>query len=115
MEYRQPLGPWSLENCVGYLTRFPKIDGVFAVNDPEAIGSDLAAKQLRRSGIVIASVDGSPDIESALETDTSIYASASQDPYAMAQNTIEVGYEIRNGKKSGNDVILLEPPTLVTR
>lgn len=98
----------------GYLTRFPKIDGLFAVNDPEAIGSDLAAKQLHRSGIVIASVDGAPDIEGALKSETSVFASASQDPYAMAQKAVEIGNEIRNGRKSGNDVILLEP-TLVTR
>ena len=31
----------------GYLTRFPKIDAVFAINDPQAIGADLAAKQLQ--------------------------------------------------------------------
>ena len=37
----------------GYLTRFPEIDGVFAINDPQAVGSDLAAKQLQRKGIVI--------------------------------------------------------------
>ncbi|MFP4906250.1 substrate-binding domain-containing protein, partial [Paraburkholderia sp. BR14261] len=52
----------------GYLTRFPKIAGVFAINDPQAIGSDLAAKQLHRSNIVITSVDGAPDIETALKT-----------------------------------------------
>ncbi|MCF5239770.1 substrate-binding domain-containing protein, partial [Pseudomonas sp. PA-5-4G] len=69
----------------GYLTRFPKIDGLFAINDPQAIGSDLAAKQLKRSGIIITSVDGAPDIENALKTDTQIQASASQDPWAMAQ------------------------------
>ncbi|MCF5668182.1 substrate-binding domain-containing protein, partial [Pseudomonas marginalis] len=60
----------------GYLTRFPKIDGLFAINDPQAIGSDLAAKQLKRSGIIITSVDGAPDIENALKTDTQIQASA---------------------------------------
>ena len=29
----------------GYLTRFPKIDAIFAINDPQAIGTDLAARQ----------------------------------------------------------------------
>ena len=51
----------------GYLTRFAKIDGLFAINDPQAIGSDLAAKQLKRGGIIITSVDGAPDIEHALK------------------------------------------------
>ena len=69
----------------GYLTRFPDIDGVFTINDPQAIGSDLAAKQLNRSGIVITSVDGAPDIVAALKGPTQVQASASQDPYGMAQ------------------------------
>ena len=33
----------------GHLTRFAEIDAVFTINDPQAIGSDLAAKQLGRS------------------------------------------------------------------
>ena len=47
----------------GHLTRFPEIDAVFTINDPQAIGSDLAAKQLGRSEMIITSVDGAPDIE----------------------------------------------------
>ena len=46
----------------GYLTRFPSVEGVFAINDPQAIGTDLAAKQFGRHDIVITSVDGAPDI-----------------------------------------------------
>ena len=51
----------------GYLTRFTKIDAIFAINDPQAIGTDLAARQQNRSGIIITSVDGAPDIEAALK------------------------------------------------
>ncbi|HEY4803658.1 MAG TPA: ABC transporter substrate-binding protein [Paraburkholderia sp.] len=98
----------------GYLTRFPKLDGVFAINDPQAIGSDLAAKQLHRSNIVITSVDGAPDIETALKTDTMVQASASQDPWKMAQTAVQVGYEIMNGKKPANPMIEMTPQ-LVTR
>jgi len=42
----------------GHLTRFPDLAGVFTINDPQAIGSDLAMKQLNRKNIVITSVDG---------------------------------------------------------
>ncbi|SAL03621.1 periplasmic binding protein/LacI transcriptional regulator [Caballeronia calidae] len=98
----------------GYLTRFPKLDGVFAINDPQAIGTDLAAKQLHRNNIVITSVDGAPDIETALKTDTMVQASASQDPWTMAQQAVGVGHDIMNGKKPANPTILL-PSTLVTR
>jgi ribose transport system substrate-binding protein len=98
----------------GYLTRFPKVDAVFAINDPQAVGSDLAAKQLHRKDFIITSVDGAPDIETALKSDTLVQASASQDPWAMAQNAVTVGYDIMNGKKPANPVMLM-PSTLVTR
>ncbi|NPT53783.1 ABC transporter substrate-binding protein [Paraburkholderia elongata] len=98
----------------GYLTRFPKLDAVFTINDPQAVGSDLAAKQLHRKDIVITSVDGAPDIESALKSDTLVQASASQDPWAMAQTAVSVGYSIMNGQKPANPVIQMAP-TLVTR
>ncbi|CAI2797336.1 MULTISPECIES: ABC transporter substrate-binding protein [Pseudomonas] len=98
----------------GYLTRFPKIDGLFAINDPQAIGSDLAAKQLKRSGIIITSVDGAPDIENALKTDTQIQASASQDPWAMAQTAVNVGNDILNDKAPAEAITLLTPK-LITR
>jgi ribose transport system substrate-binding protein len=98
----------------GHLTRFPQIAGVFTINDPQAIGSDLAAKQLGRNEFVITSVDGAPDIESALKREGLIIASASQDPYAMAQQAVQVGYDIMNGKKPADPMILM-PSALITR
>lgn len=97
-----------------HLTRYPKIDAVFAINDPQAIGTDLAAKQLNRKNIIITAVDGAPDIEAALKADTQIYASSSQDPYAMARLAVEIGYGILNGKKPAKTEILMDSK-LVTR
>jgi ribose transport system substrate-binding protein len=97
-----------------HLTRFPKIDAVFAINDPQAIGADLAARQLNRKNIVITSVDGAPDIETALKSDTQVQASASQDPYMIAQKAVEIGHDIMNGKKPAQPMTLL-PSTLITR
>jgi len=90
------------------------VDAVFAINDPQAIGADLAAKQLNRKNIVITSVDGAPDIETALKSDTQVQASASQDPYMIAQKAVEIGHEILNGKKPEATMTLL-PSTLITR
>ncbi len=98
----------------GYLTRFPSIQGLFAINDPQAIGSDLAARQLNRTGIVITSVDGAPDIVAALKGQGQIQASASQDPYAMGKLAVETGAGIMNGKKPENPMILM-PSRLITR
>jgi ribose transport system substrate-binding protein len=98
----------------GYLTRFQDLKGVFTINDPQAVGSDLAAKQLGRQGIVITSVDGAPDIETALKGNTLVQASASQDPCTMGQQAVQIGYDILNGKKPADPVVLM-PSTLITR
>lgn len=97
-----------------YLTRFPKVDAVFTINDPQAVGADLAARQLNRRGILIASVDGAPDIEAALKANTLVQASASQDPWAIARTAVEIGVGLMNGKPPASRTVLL-PSTLVTR
>ena len=50
----------------GLLTRFSDLDAVFGANDPMALGAQLAAKQLKRTNIIITGVDGAPDTEKAL-------------------------------------------------
>ncbi|MDO9597544.1 MAG: ABC transporter substrate-binding protein [Azoarcus sp.] len=99
---------------LGHLTRFQKVDAVFTINDPQAIGSDLAARQLKRSGIIIASVDGAPDIEGAIKSNTSVEASASQDPWLMAQKAVEIGHGILNGTRPESPMVLI-PSELITR
>jgi len=100
----------------GYLTRFPKIDAIFTINDPQAIGTALAAKQANRNEFFITSVDGSPDIESALKDPgfEMIKASASQDFYAIPKVSALTGIDLVNGKKPEKPLILI-PSTLVTR
>jgi ribose transport system substrate-binding protein len=104
----------GLEVMIGLLTAFPEIDAVFTINDPQAVGADLAAKQLGRTDLFITSVDGAPEIEQALKSETLIEASAAQDPYAMAQRAVEVGYEIIQGNEPEEDTILI-PAELITR
>ncbi|ABM04513.1 monosaccharide ABC transporter substrate-binding protein, CUT2 family [Psychromonas ingrahamii 37] len=101
---------------LGHLTRFSEIDAVFAINDPQAIGADLAAKQLKRDNIIITSVDGAPGIVAALKNPDSpmIQASGSQNPFVMASKAVELGYQIMNGEVPEESVILL-PSELVTR
>ncbi|GLC92941.1 sugar ABC transporter substrate-binding protein [Cupriavidus sp. TA19] len=97
-----------------YLTRFPKVDAVFTINDPQAVGADLAARQLNRRDILIASVDGAPDIEAALKADTLVQASASQDPWAIARTAVRLGVGMMNGQRPAAPTVML-PSTLVTR
>ena len=105
----------GLQVMQGLLTRFQHLDGVFAINDPSAIGCDLAAKQLHRTELKIASVDGSPDIEASLKQPGSlIISSSSQDPYTMAQKAVQLGSDTLNGHKPAEAIVLL-PPELITR
>jgi ribose transport system substrate-binding protein len=97
------------------LTAFPKIDAVFAINDPTAIGCDLAAKQAQRKEFFIVGVDGAPDIVPALkDKDSLIAASAAQDPFAMAGKAVEIGNDVLNGKKPDQPLTLI-PVDLITK
>ncbi len=97
------------------LTRFPHIDAVFGANDPTAIGADLAAKQRGRQEMIIAGVDGSPDMIAALkQPDSRIVASASQDPYGMAYQATELAIGIMQGKTVLQPITLLDTQ-LVTK
>jgi ribose transport system substrate-binding protein len=97
------------------LTAFPKIDAVFAINDPTAIGCDLAAKQAQRKDFFIVGVDGAPDVVPSLkDPDSLIAASAAQDPYTMAEKAVSIGYDVMNGKKPAQELTLI-PVDLITK
>ncbi|WP_343721611.1 ABC transporter substrate-binding protein [Herbaspirillum seropedicae] len=94
----------------------PKIDAVFAINDPTAIGAELAIRQAKRSDIKwISGVDGAPDAERALKDSKSLFAaSPAQDPYGMAAESVAIGYAVMNGRAPQQKVKLL-PVKLITR
>ena len=97
------------------LTANPKIDAVFAINDPTGIGAELAIKQAKRDGIFITAVDGAPDAVVALKDSKSLFeGSSAQNPYQMASDGVKIGYDIMNGKKPASSVKLLPVP-LITR
>ena len=97
------------------LTANPKIDAVFAINDPPGIGAELAIKQAKREGIFITAVDGAPDAVVALKDPKSLFeGSSAQNPYQMASDGVKIGYDIMNGKKPASNVTLLPVP-LITK
>jgi ribose transport system substrate-binding protein len=105
----------GLDAMTNLLTAFPEIDAVFAINDPTAIGADLAARQAQRTDLFITSVDGAPEAVEAINDDTSlVLATAAQDPRQMATRGIEIGYEILNGNPPKESTILI-PVQLITR
>jgi ribose transport system substrate-binding protein len=97
------------------LAAFPKIDAVFAINDPTAIGCDAAAEQARRKDFFVVGVDAAPEVVPALKDPNSlIAASVAQDPYSMGEKAVEIGYNIMNGKKPEQELTLL-PVDLITK
>ncbi len=105
----------GLEVMTSLLIAHPKIDAVFAINDPTAIGADLAAKQAQRTEFFIMGVDGSPDGEDALKQSDSLFAGTpAQDPQVMAAEAVKIGYDILQGKTAPTEPVLI-PVTLINR
>jgi ribose transport system substrate-binding protein len=105
----------GLEVMTGLLSANPKIDAVFAINDPTAIGADLAAKQAQRHEFFIVGVDGSPDGEEALKRQGSLFvATPAQDPQVMAAKAVEIGYDILQGKPAPDKPVLI-PVSMIDR
>ena len=94
------------------LTAHPKIDAVFAINDPTGIGAELAIKQAKRSDVkLITAVDGAPDGQNALKNKAGLFAAtSSQNPYRMAADAVQVGYDIMNGRAPKQTTVLLPTP-----
>ncbi|RCJ33949.1 transcriptional regulator [Nostoc punctiforme NIES-2108] len=97
------------------LTTFPKIDAVFAINDPSGVGAELAANQAQRKDFFIVGVDGAPEAITAIANKDGIYAAtATQNPRGMAEKAVQVGNDILNGKKPSSSTILI-PVKLITK
>ncbi|KAB8038165.1 ABC transporter substrate-binding protein [Janthinobacterium aquaticum] len=96
------------------LTAHPKIDGVFAINDPTGIGAELAIKQAKRSDVkLITAVDGAPDGQNALKNKAGLFAATSaQNPYRMATEAVQMGYDIMNGRAPKQTMVLLPTPAV---
>ncbi|BAY20577.1 periplasmic binding protein/LacI transcriptional regulator [Calothrix sp. NIES-2100] len=97
------------------LVTFPKIDAVFAINDPSGVGVDLAASQAKRKEFFIVGVDGAPEAIQAIASNDSLYAAtATQNPSGMTEKAVQVGNNILHGKKPASPNILI-PAKLITK
>ncbi|ATD61529.1 MULTISPECIES: ABC transporter substrate-binding protein [Janthinobacterium] len=96
------------------LTAYPKIDAVFAINDPTGIGAELAIKQSKRTDVkLITAVDGAPDGQNALKNKAGLFAATSaQNPYRMATDAVQMGYDIMNGRTPKQTMVLLPTPAI---
>ena len=61
-------------------------------------------------------MDGSPDGEVALKDPNSLFvATPAQDPYAMTEKAVEIGYNIITQGKKPDEALSLIPVKLITK
>jgi ribose transport system substrate-binding protein len=91
------------------------IDAVFAINDPEAIGVEIAQEQAdRKDEFFIVGVDGAPEVTEAMaKKGSTIRATSAQSPSDMVKKAVEIGMKVKNGEDV-EDLIKV-PVKLVTQ
>ncbi|PGL71185.1 ribose ABC transporter ATP-binding protein [Bacillus sp. AFS055030] len=93
----------SLSVMESILQANPKgsINAVFTINDPEAIGVEIAQSQANRlDDFFIVSVDGAPEAIKAMKKEgSSINATVAQSPRDMAKQAVEIGMKAIKGEK----------------
>jgi ribose transport system substrate-binding protein len=95
------------------LTAHPALKGMFVINDPVAVGAQLAAKQKGKK-IMIVGVDGAKQAADEIAAGNAIIGTAAQDPGGMARKGLEFGRLLAAGKKVPTEPVLI-PTTLVTK
>jgi ribose transport system substrate-binding protein len=86
---------------------------MFVINDPVAVGAQLAAKQKGKK-IMIVGVDGAKQAADEIAAGNAIIGTAAQDPGGMARKGLEFGRLLAAGKKVPTEPVLI-PTTLVTK
>ncbi|OAS88028.1 ABC transporter substrate-binding protein [Metabacillus litoralis] len=91
------------------------IDAVFAINDPEAIGVEIAQEQAgRKDEFFVVGVDGAPEAADAMAKEGStIMATSAQSPSEMVKKAVEIGMKVKNGEDV--EELIKVPVELVTQ
>ncbi len=105
----------GLEAMTFLLSQHPSINGVFAINDPSALGAAEAATMAGRDDVLITSVDGSDEVLAALAANhPNLIGTAAQSPEDMARRAIEVSLAHRENRLQSPRSIRI-PTHMITR
>ncbi|WP_407333022.1 substrate-binding domain-containing protein [Enterovibrio sp. 27052020O] len=97
----------GLENMAYALQAFSTIDGVFAINDPTALGAEQAIAQAN-SNALIMSVDGSPAARQALlQQRKGWLGTATQFPDVMSHEAVKTAEEWLNNNQISHTEVLI--------
>jgi ribose transport system substrate-binding protein len=90
-----------------------KIDVVYGLNDPTALGALAAMMAAKREkGVLIYGVDGAPDAKKMVK-DGKMTGTAAQTPKGIGKKAAEVAYRILAGEKVERNILV--PVTLITK
>ena len=104
----------GLACMTGMMVKYPRLDGVFTINDPTATGANIAADRAGRREFFIVSVDGSPLAVDVLDDpDTRFAATVAQYPKRMAALAVKMGLALFEGGKPAETFVEM-PVALMT-
>ncbi|MBN1420242.1 MAG: sugar ABC transporter substrate-binding protein [Planctomycetes bacterium] len=88
------------------LTADPKIDTVFAINDPSALGAVSAIRDAGRLGqILIVAVDGNPQALRMIQEGT-MYGTSAQFPYQIGVESARAAYRHLAGEALDSEIVV---------
>jgi ribose transport system substrate-binding protein len=106
---------WSKDKALtvaqDLLTRYPKIDAIFAHDDGSAIGALQAVKAADRQGIKIYGVNGQKEACDAIKNHE-MMASAMQPSYLIGVYTVRAAYDTLHGRIVPKEI--LAPTAVIT-
>ncbi|MCC6497700.1 MAG: substrate-binding domain-containing protein [Propionibacteriaceae bacterium] len=94
------------------LDTIPRVRGIFAINDPTALGVIDVLHDAAHPPMVV-SVDGSPEAAALIATNGPLTATAAQEPQRLASTAVRVGIGLANGTTMPGRTLTL-PTRLVT-
>ncbi len=96
----------AFQVAVDMLQAHPDLDGIFAINDPSALGALAAIESAGKSGrIRIISIDGLPEGRQAIKGGK-IYADAIQHPDLIGEKTVEAITAYMSGEEVPAEILI---------
>lgn len=96
----------AFQVAVDMLQAHPDLDGIFAINDPSALGAVAAIESAGKAGrIRIISIDGLPEGRQAIRGGK-IYADAIQHPDQIGKKTVEAIQAYMSGEEVPTEILI---------
>ncbi len=96
------------ESGISLLDRNRRIDGIFVINDPMAIGVASALKE-KGSNVPVVSVDGASSAIAMIKSGHFIVATAAQDPQRIGRTALTMAASLVHEGYSGTKLRLFTP------